>query len=204
MNKTYKIVNAITQKDICKFSADSNETIDLLSAVKYVGGILSDDKTEVSFNGGQSYIKLFDLYLIDYSRLAVTNSAEHIEKQGQTFSANDYQTKINKKTKIPKAGAIGAILIIAGVILFCLGITLKLPPKGLSYDNNSDSSYTVEEYVNGDAYNYLIAATQWAGEYSAKSTEKTLYICFGVALFSLGAVIGEIEWRKTIKENKAK
>ena len=210
MNKIYKIVNTDTQKTICKFSVAGDETLDLLAAIKFVGGILSADNTEASFDNGQSYIKIFDLYLAEISRLPTANLTDHIEIQDQNISSvnsaptkNNKKKKKDKKIKAPKAGAIGAILIIAGIILFGIGIATQLPPKDLSYHDSKDS-YKVEEYINGDAYNYLIAATQWAGEYSAKSTEKALYICFGISLFSLGAVIGEIEWRKAVKEHEDK
>ena len=79
-----------------------------------------------------------------------------------------------------------SFFVVAGIVFFILGLTLKLPPKELNHYSSSDDTYKVEEYVGGDAYNYIIAASQWAGEYSARSTEKTLYICFGVFMFALG------------------
>lgn len=80
-------------------------------------------------------------------------------------------------------------------------MSLKLPQKDLDYYSYSDNSYDVEEYVGGDAYNYIIAASQWAGEYSARSTEKTLYICFGVTLTAFGVIMNEIHRRKDTQEN---
>lgn len=82
--------------------------------------------------------------------------------------------------------AVWSFFVIIGVVFFILGLTLKLPPKELAYYSNFGDTYEVEEYVNGDAYNYIIAASQWAGEYSARSTEKTIYICFGIFMFTLG------------------
>lgn len=84
--------------------------------------------------------------------------------------------------------AVWSFFVVAGVIFFILGLTLKLPPKELAYYSNSDNTYEVVEYVNGAAYNYIIAASQWAGEYSARSTEKTIYLCCGVFMFALGFV----------------
>lgn len=60
MNKIHKIVNTDTQKTICKFSVAGDETLDLLAAIKFVGGILSADNTEASFDNGQSYIKIIE------------------------------------------------------------------------------------------------------------------------------------------------
>ena len=77
MNKIYKIVNTDTQKAICKFSVAGDETLDLLAAIKFVGGILSADNTEASFDNGQSYIKIFDLYLAEISRLPTANLTDH-------------------------------------------------------------------------------------------------------------------------------
>lgn len=120
MDKTYKIINKITLRAICKFSVDNNEVINLLSAIKFVGGKLSDDKKEVSFNGGQSYIKICDLRLVHYPQLDAIASAEHIENQENISSSKDYQTKINecerKKEKITSI----THLFIAGIILFTI------------------------------------------------------------------------------------
>ena len=97
MNKIYKIVNTDTQKTICKFSVAGDETLDLLAAIKFVGGILSADNTEASFDNGQSYIKIFDLYLAEISRLPTANLTDHIEIQEQNISSvNSAPTKINK------------------------------------------------------------------------------------------------------------
>ena len=120
MNRTYKIVNKFTKKAICKFSVDSNETINLLSAVKFVGGKLSDDKTEVSFNGGLSYIKICDLRLVDYPQLDAITSEEYIEKQDQASSTNDYQAKINEYERKEEKITSITHLFIAGIILFAI------------------------------------------------------------------------------------
>lgn len=93
-----------------------------------------------------------------------------------------------------------AVLVVVGIVLFIVGMSLKLPSKKLDYYSYSDNTYEVEEYVGGDAYNYIIAASQWAGEYSARSTEKTLYICFGVALTAFGGIMHEIQRRKDTQE----
>lgn len=120
MDKTYKIVNKTTLKAICKFSVDSNETINLLSAVKFVGGKLSDDKTEVSFNGGLSYIKICDLRLIDYTQLDVITPEEHIKKQDQISSTKDYQAKITESEEKEERITSITHLFIAGIILFVI------------------------------------------------------------------------------------
>lgn len=88
------------------------------------------------------------------------------------------------------------LLVIVGIALFVIGITINLPPKELTSYLFEDDKYYVEAYINGDAYNYIIAASQWAGEYEAMSTKKTIYICFGVALFSIGIVKFAIQWGK--------
>lgn len=99
--------------------------------------------------------------------------------------------------------AVWSFLVVIGAVFFILGLILKLPPKELNYYSSLDDTYKVEEYVGGDAYNYIIAASQWAGEYSAKSTEKTLYICFGVFMFALG-LANVIKYTDSKKENTDK
>lgn len=43
-------------------------------------------------------------------------------------------------------------LVVVGIVLFIIGMSLKLPQKDLDYYSYSDNSYDVEEYVGGDAY----------------------------------------------------
>lgn len=121
-------------------------------------------------------------------------------KNEQTYKPNATSNNTQAKGKafsvynnISLAGWIVAVVV--GIILLIIGLDIELPPKELSYYSYNDTTYEIEEYVGGDAYNYIIGASQWAGEYSAKMTEKTLYICFGASLIVIGAIIYSVRPR---------
>lgn len=71
------------------------------------------------------------------------------------------------------AGIIGIIL---SLVLVIYGFTVSVPGSYLS-------SYSVTEYVGGDAYNYIMEASLRGGEISGAMTQKAVYISVGCLTF---------------------
>ena len=80
------------------------------------------------------------------------------------------------------------IVIAIGIVLVCIGLLLQVPSKELTtYSILEDSGYSViEEYVGGDAYNYIIGAALVAGEIAGVMIKKALFISVGLLIFCIG------------------
>ncbi len=71
---------------------------------------------------------------------------------------------------------VGYIGVVVAVILLCLGLFIKIPPKEISFRD-------VEEYVGGDAYNIQIEASLKGGEIAGAKTAKAVYISCAAIIF---------------------
>lgn len=82
-----------------------------------------------------------------------------------------------------------ALIIGAGVV--CLLIALFFPVPGghlttyKSLANDSGNSY-IEEYVGGDAYNYIIGASLIGGHIAGAMATKSLFAVGGLILLAMG------------------
>lgn len=78
---------------------------------------------------------------------------------------------------------VGYIGIFIAVIMFCFGVSTKVPQKYISY-------YGYEEYVGGDAYNIQIEASLRGGEIAGARAEKAIYISSAaiILIFSLSLI----------------
>ena len=75
--------------------------------------------------------------------------------------------------------AAGVIGIILAVVFLILGFTTQIPDKYIkSYGTDK-----MEEYVGGDAYNFIIEASLRGGEIAGARTAKTIY-------FAVAAILG--------------
>ena len=103
----------------------------------------------------------------------------------------------NKSTKIQKAYLYP---IITGVILILVGIFIQVPGGILttyeSLDGDKTNSYafdnrysSIDEYVGGDAYNYIIGATLVAGKISGIITAKAVFLVGGIFCLCLGITL---------------
>lgn len=105
--------------------------------------------------------------------------------------------------------SIQIIIMIIGIALVCVGLFLPVPSKELTtYSFMADSGYSViEEYVGGDAYNYIIGAALVGGEIAGAKTQKAIYtvsglflICAGLVLFDMGKREGISKYDQNNKE----
>ncbi len=73
---------------------------------------------------------------------------------------------------------ISVIMMVIGSALFIVGLFTKIPSKKLStWFYEEDTHSVVEEYVGGDAYNYIIGASLVGGEIAgAKHKRQYLYL----------------------------
>lgn len=83
---------------------------------------------------------------------------------------------------------LGIVGIVLAVILFVLSIATPVPPKEISsYKSVENGGY--EEYINGDAYNYIIEASLRGGFISGAQTSKAVYLTGSFLLLIISASV---------------
>lgn len=94
----------------------------------------------------------------------------------------------HKQKKTANSRTIAYIVIALGIVLVCIGLLLQVPSKELTtYSILEDSGYSViEEYVGGDAYNYIIGAALVAGEIAGVMIQKAVFISIGLLIVCIG------------------
>ncbi|MBQ8324491.1 MAG: hypothetical protein IJX82_05020 [Clostridia bacterium] len=82
-----------------------------------------------------------------------------------------------------------ALVILIGIVLLVVGLVLEVPSDELSYYGTSDRS-KIEEYVGGDAYNYIIGASLVGSQIAGRMIQKAIYTAVGALIICLGILIG--------------
>lgn len=86
---------------------------------------------------------------------------------------------------------ISILVLCVGVILIAVGIFIQVPGDQLttySSLDGKDGYSTIEEYVGGDAYNYIIGASLIAGRISGTIAMKSIFIAMGCLIVCIGLV----------------
>ena len=92
--------------------------------------------------------------------------------------------------------------MVTGIILILLGILIRVPSKELTTYSILEGEYSViEEYVGGDAYNYIIGASLVAGDIVSAKITKTICIALGLLLICTGWIVNDYIDSKNIKSN---
>ena len=82
---------------------------------------------------------------------------------------------------------ISVSVIVLGALLFIVGLFTQIPSKELTTYEALDDKYSViEEYVGGDAYNYIIGASLVGGEIAGAKAQKAIFISVGLFIICLG------------------
>lgn len=82
---------------------------------------------------------------------------------------------------------ISVLVMVIGLVLFIVGLFIKIPSKELTtYSSLSDKYSVIEEYVGGDAYNYIIGASLVGGEIAGAKAQKAIFISIGSFIFVIG------------------
>lgn len=129
-----------------------------------------------------------------------TNNEEtikQINKKDKYSDSSFIMSKFNKNSKCIKAYICP---IIIGIVLILIGLFIQIPGGALttheSLDGNKtgfynfDDKYTaIDEYVGGDAYNYIIGASLVAGKISGTMTTKAIFIVGGILCLCLGITL---------------
>lgn len=86
------------------------------------------------------------------------------------------------------------IITAIGLLLVCIGLFMPVPSKELTtYSFMADEGYSViEEYVGGDAYNYIIGASLVGGEIAGAKVQKAIYTVAGLFLICTGMVLSDL------------
>ncbi len=91
-------------------------------------------------------------------------------------------------------------LIAIGIILVLIGLFIRVPGAALTTQESLDgvstayyvlgNSYSaIDEYVGGDAYNYIIGATLVAAKITGAMTARAIFIVGGLICFALGLAL---------------
>lgn len=91
---------------------------------------------------------------------------------------------------------ISALVVGLGLVLVLVGFLLPVPGTYLttyeSLDGNTSSSgkkySAIDEYVGGDAYNYITGAALVGGEIAGAKAQKAIFISSGLVLASIGGL----------------
>lgn len=76
----------------------------------------------------------------------------------------------------------------AGALCLLVGLFFPMPGEDLTtYSLNGPEYFHIEEYVGGDAYNYIIGACILGGHISGAMTAKAVFAVGGLALICMGA-----------------
>ena len=85
---------------------------------------------------------------------------------------------------------IAIFILICGIALCCAGIFTKIPNDKLTTYSFLEKEYSViEEYVGGDAYNYIIGASIVGGKIAGATAQRAIFISSGVILICAGVIL---------------
>lgn len=96
------------------------------------------------------------------------------------------------------------VTIVLGAVLILVGIILQVPGGALttyeSLDGDLTNSYvfdnkysSIDEYVGGDAYNYIIGATLVSGKMGGIIVAKAICIVGGLLCICFGLIMNKME-----------
>lgn len=89
---------------------------------------------------------------------------------------------------------------IVPVVCLVVGIFLLIVGLGVSIPSDYISSYSMTEYVGGDAYNFIVEASLRGGRIAATQISKGVYISVGLLIACISAL--KINIVKPSKENE--
>ena len=129
----------------------------------------------------------------------------------QTTTSN-FDSKPSPKEKLAKQYNAYLCPIVVGIILILVGLIIQIPGGALttykSLDGYKTENYvfdnkysSIDEYVGGDAYNYIIGASLVAGKISGAMTAKAVFIVGGSLCLCLGITLMMLQKKKVIMEN---
>jgi hypothetical protein len=83
---------------------------------------------------------------------------------------------------------IPTFVLIVGIIMVCVGCLIPVPGEHLTTWSilADEENSVIEEYVGGDAYNYIIGANIVGSKICACTVVKGVFVALGVTLFCFG------------------
>ena len=135
------------------------------------------------------------------------NSTFQFQTQAETTNSannNEETTKLKKNIMIKKQSKAYICPIIFGIVLILIGFLIPTPGGALttyeSLDGDKTEHYvfddkysSIDEYVGGDAYNYIIGASLVAGRISGTMTTKAIFVVSGILCLCLGITLGMLQ-----------
>lgn len=90
--------------------------------------------------------------------------------------------------------AIGTVILLIGIVFMIVGFSVEIPDRYIN-------SWRMEEYVGGDAYNFIIEANLRGNEISAAENRKTVFISTGALMICVGLSVFAFSKREKTKED---
>lgn len=101
--------------------------------------------------------------------------------------------------------------IIIGLVLIIIGLILRVPGGALTTYEGLDGAKTeyytfddrysaIDEYVGGDAYNYIIGASLVAGKIAGTIAAKAICMVGGAICVCIGTIVGSSNKQTVIPE----
>lgn len=124
---------------------------------------------------------------------------EHISEQ--EIDSNSSYSNVKLKIKTWRINIKAYMCpIIFGIFLILVGLFIQIPGGALTTYEYLDGDKTdfyvfddkyssIDEYVGGDAYNFIIGASLVAGKISGTMTTKTIFIVSGILCLCLGITL---------------
>lgn len=165
------------------------------------GTQLDDDEFFCTNCGNQAPLPNFQEKEFNPSNNNETNNINHENAHHPLERPVSTKPKPNKRNKAYLCS------IVIGVVLFLVGLFIPVPGGALttyeSLDGEKTEYYafddkytTIDEYVGGDAYNYIIGASLVAGKISGTMTTKAVFIVGGTLCLCLGTTLALLTKRE--------
>ncbi len=134
------------------------------------------------------------------NQLPLPNLLEQAINSSNNNPQHPPEPTLLQKPKTNKKNKAYICSIIIGIVLVLVGLFIQIPGGALTtwgyldgdeaYGYKFDDKYTtIDEYVGGDAYNYIIGASLVAGKISGTMTTKAIFIVGGTLCICLGITL---------------
>lgn len=120
---------------------------------------------------------------------------ERVEKVKASMSSAREKAKSSMAGKLSLTAKSASIsVIVLGLVLLLVGVFLPVPGTHLTTYESLDGEFSssgekysaIEEYVGGDAYNYITGAALVGGEIAGAKAQKAVFASSGLAIASIG------------------
>jgi len=144
----------------------------------------------------------------------ISNQQPQDSSEDSSLSTQDFVlTNEQKNTVTNKPNKAYMCPVIIGICLILIGLLIPIPGGALTtykyldgdkteYSVFDDKYSSIDEYVGGDAYNYIIGASLVAGKISGAMTTKAIFVVSGTLCLCLGITLKMLQKNYTTNERR--